>query len=239
MTIRVWTQRYMRDLQRLHLAQRLIALGARTQVIVQWTGLSTVQARSLWHQCGMDLKNTIPVRLRGPQPSSLEPLMRSERWRNEASGFIGICSTLGALPPTLVKNPKKELPTLARGEQLCHAYEIYRSMAPGQCLDFDRAFLVFSAVAQGTEIKAIPCEGCTAVILVEARNCGRRHCVFCAEEAEQALRVDPSSTAGWYRHPGSREPAIGGSKSATRSVPSAAEEADQEIVETDEKGKAH
>ena len=155
MTIRVWTQRYMRDLQRLHLAQRLIALGARTQVIVQWTGLSTVQARSLWHQCGMDLKNTIPVRLRGPQPSSLEPLMRSERWRNEASGFIGICSTLGALPPTPVKNPKKELPSLVRGEQLCHAYEIYRSMAPGQCLDFDRALLVFSAVAEGTEIKAV------------------------------------------------------------------------------------
>ena len=101
------------------------------------------------------MKNAIPVRMRGPQPSSLEPLMRSERWRNEASGFIGICSTLGALPPTPVKNPKKELPTLARGEQLCHAYEIYRSMAPGQCLDFDRALLVFSAVAEGTEIKAV------------------------------------------------------------------------------------
>lgn len=205
MNVRVWTPRYLRNLQRLHLAQRMIALGARTQVVVLWTGLSTVQVRSLCHEVYADAEEPIATRHRGPGPRNVHLLLKSERWRNEAAGFIGLCYVLEAMPSLPANFPQRELPNLIRGERLCRAYEIYRSMAPGRCLDFDRALLLFTAVAQGTEIKVVGCAGCGAVILQDVRGIGRAHCAHCSEEAD--LRITPGANSGWYKHSNRQRPA--------------------------------
>ncbi|MCC7464520.1 MAG: hypothetical protein IT480_18905 [Gammaproteobacteria bacterium] len=205
MNVRVWTSRYLRDLNRLHLAQRMIALGARTQIVVLWTGLSTVQVRSLCHEVSADAEEPIARRQRGPGPRNVHLLLKSERWRNEAAGFIGLCYVLEAMPSSLVKNAQRELPNLIRGERLCRAYEMYRSCAPGQSLDFDRALLLFTAVAQGTEIKAVGCAGCGAVILQDARGIGRWHCAHCSEGSD--LRIEPGANSGWYKHSSRQGPA--------------------------------
>ncbi len=210
MSVRVWTHRYVRDLQRLHLAQRLIAHGARTQVIVEWTGLSVVQVRSLCREFNTGTDGAVAARHRGPSPSSLYPLLRSERWRNEAAGFIGLCYVLEAMPSVPVRNPRRELPNFTRGERLCRAYEIYRSLVPGRCLDFDRALLLFTAVAQGTEIKAVGCECCGAVILRDVQGIGRWHCARCSEGAGSDLRIAPGSNSGWYRRSARGEPTDSG-----------------------------
>src|SRR5258706_11856485 len=107
--MRVWHPRYARDLQRLHLAQRLIAHKARTQVVSDWTGLSVVQVRSLYRQFGKDLDGVGTPRLRGPGPTSVTQLLSSERWRSEAAGFIGLCYVLEAMPHTVIRDSKRDL----------------------------------------------------------------------------------------------------------------------------------
>src|SRR5258706_9339399 len=177
--MRVWHPRYARDLQRLHLAQRLIAHRARTQVISDWTGLSVVQVRCLYRQFGKELDEGGAARLRGPGPSSLPQLLSSKRWRSEAAGFIGLCYVLEAMPHMPIQNPKRELHTLTRGERLCRAFEIYSTLMPGRSMNFHQALLLYTAVAMGQEVHAVKCETCGAVIVRDVLGIGRWNCGHC------------------------------------------------------------
>jgi hypothetical protein len=181
--MRVWHPRYARDLQRLHLAQRLIVHRARTQVISDWTGLSTVQVRSLYRQFGKELVAGDASRLRGPGPTSVTQLLSSERWRSEAAGFIGLCYVLDAMPNLPVQNPKTELRNLTRGERLCRAFEIYSTLTPGRSMNFHQALLLYTAVALGHEVQAAKCESCGAVIVRDVLGIGRWNCGRCASMA--------------------------------------------------------
>jgi hypothetical protein len=181
--MRVWFPRYARDLQRLHLAQRLIAHSARTQVISDWTGLSVVQIRSLYRQCEKASEGGGAHRLRGPVPTNVTQLLTSERSRSEAAGFIGLCYVLDAMPNLPIHDPKKELHTVARGERLCRAFEIYRTLMPGRSMNFHQALLLFTAVALGRQVQAAKCISCGAVIVQDALGLGRRSCGRCASVA--------------------------------------------------------
>ncbi len=181
--MRVWYPRYARDLQRLHLAQRLIAHRARTQVISDWTGLSVVQVRSLYRQFGKDLDGAGAHRLRGPGPTSVTQLLRSERWRSEAAGFIGLCYVLEAMPNMPIQNLKRELHTVTRGERLCRAFEIYRTLMPGRSMSFHQALLLYTAVAMGQEVQAAKCGSCGAVIVRDVLGIGRWNCGRCVSIA--------------------------------------------------------
>jgi ribosomal protein S27AE len=181
--MRVWYPRYARDLQRLHLAQRLIAHRARTQVISDWTGLSVVQVRSLYRQFGKELDGGGAQRLRGPGPTSVTHLLTSERRRSEAAGFIGLCYVLEAMPSMPIHDPKRELHTVTRGERLCRAFEIYRTLMPGRCMNFHQALLLYTAVALGQEVQAAKCGSCGAVIVRDVLGIGRWNCGRCASIA--------------------------------------------------------
>ena len=187
--MRVWYSRYARDLQRLHLAQRLIAHGARTQVISDWTGLSVVQVRSLYRQFGKETDGGGSSRLRGPGPTCVTQLLCSERWRSEAAAFIGLCYVLEAMPKVLVQDPKRELHTVTRGERLCRAFEIYRTLMPGRGMNFHQALLLFTAVALGREVQAAKCESCGAVIVRDILGIGRRHCGCCYGASTIEMRL--------------------------------------------------
>ncbi len=178
--MRVWYPRYARDLQRLHLAQRLIAHRARTQVISDWTGLSVVQVRSLYRQFGRESEAGSAQRLRGPGPTSVSQLLTSARWRSEAAGFIGLCFVFEAMPDMPIHDPKRELHTVARGERLCRAFEIYRALMPGRSMTFHQALLLYTAVAIGQEVYAAKCETCGAVIVRDVLGIGRWNCGHCS-----------------------------------------------------------
>jgi len=186
--MRVWYPRYAKDLQRLHLAQRLIAHRARTHVISDWTGLSVVQIRSLYRQFGKESNGGDAQRLRGPGPTSVTQLLTSERWRSEAAGFIGLCYVLEAMPSMPIQDPKRELHTVARGERLCRAYEIYRTLMPGRSMTFHQALLLYTSVAMGQEVRAAKCGSCGAVIVQDVLGIGRLNCGRCASIAAGELR---------------------------------------------------
>jgi ribosomal protein S27AE len=186
--MRVWYPRYARDLQRLHLAQRLIAHRARTQVISDWTGLSVVQIRSLYRQFGKESNGGDVQRLRGPGPTSVTQLLTSERWRSEAAGFIGLCYVLAAMPSMPIHDPKRELRTVARGERLCRAFEIYRTLMPGRSMTFHQALLLYTAVAMGQEVQAAKCGSCGAVIVRDVLGIGRWNCGRCTRIAADEPR---------------------------------------------------
>ena len=187
--MRVWYPRYAKDLQRLHLARRLIGHNARTQVICDWTGMSVVQVRSLYRQFGKESPAGGAPRLRGRGPTSLTQLLCSERWRSEAAGFIGLCYVLEAMPDVPIRDAKRELRSVNRGERLCRAFEIYRTLMPGRGMTFHQALLVYGAVALGHEIEAIKCESCAAVTVRDVLGVGRRHCGRCASGAADERRT--------------------------------------------------
>jgi hypothetical protein len=186
--MRVWYPRYAKDLQRLHLAQRLIAHNARTQVICDWTGMSVVQVRSLYRQFGREVHGGGTQRLRGQGPTSITHLLCSERWRSEAAGFIGLCYVLEAMPDVPIRDAKMELWSVTRGVRFCRAFEIYRSLMPGRGMNFHQALLIYVAVSLGQEIEAIKCESCGAVIVRDVLRVGRRHCGRCASAAAEDRR---------------------------------------------------
>lgn len=187
--MKVWCHRYVRDLQRLHLAQRFIAHKARTQVIADWTGLTRVQVRTLFREFGEVGKSGGIARHRGPGPTNVAQILRSERWRCEAAALIGICYVFEAMPPGPVRNLKREFHDVTRGERFCRSFEIYRALYPGRCLDFDQALLLYTAVAIGEEVKAAKCERCDAVIVRDAHGRNRWNCARCSGTEEVYPKV--------------------------------------------------
>jgi hypothetical protein len=178
--MRIWNPRYLKDLQRVNLAQRLLEHGARSQVVCDWTGLTIFQVRSLCNDLGMTNGTGSPTRRRGPGPTSLPLLLSSERWRSEAAGLVSLCYVFEAMPHGPLRDPRRELPTLTRGERFCRAFEVYREFCPGRSLDFGEALLIYTAVATGNEIRADRCESCTALILREVGSNSRFRCHTCA-----------------------------------------------------------
>jgi hypothetical protein len=179
--MRVWTPRYVKDLQRVNLARRLMEHGARSQVICDWTDLTIFQVRAMCRELGVTNGTGSPSRRRGPGPTSLTLLLSSERWRSEAAGLIGLCYVFEAMPTRPVRDPRRDLPDLIRGERFCRSYEVYHELCPGRSLDFDEALLVYTAVAMGDQIRADRCESCTALIIKDV-NCNNRfNCARCAE----------------------------------------------------------
>ena len=63
--MRVWGQRYNRDLKRYNLALRMIAHEARTHTICNWTGLPDDRIRHLYQSYVHDQKRPV-ARRRGP-----------------------------------------------------------------------------------------------------------------------------------------------------------------------------
>lgn len=182
--MRAWWPRFAQDLDRLHLARRLIAHKARTRVITDWTALSRVQVRSLYRQSCKEAMTGKSARHRGPGPQSVGQLLRTDRWRNEASGFISLCLVLEALPNRPVTHPRRDLPDLVRGARLCHAFEIYCALAPGPALNFDQALLLYTAVAVADEVKIVQCDRCDGLMVQEV--CGVMHtsCARCSAGAD-------------------------------------------------------
>jgi hypothetical protein len=169
----------MRDLRRIHLAQRMIRHEVRTTTICAWTGFNERRIRNLANSYRSTL---LPAhRHRGPSPKRVEVFLRYNIMRSEAACLGGLARAFGVLPPDPVKNAAGSLPSVALGELLCHTFEVYRVVVPGARLTMEHFILLVLALAEGAEIELDQCAHCTGAIIVEPASRERRICFACRE----------------------------------------------------------
>src|SRR6185437_12914702 len=95
-TMRVTEDRYVRDLRRLNLARRFLRYRVRTQSICEWTGLTDLRVRALYHS--YDASDDASQRHRGPSPTRVHTLLRSPVLRCESSAIAALGYMLRAIP---------------------------------------------------------------------------------------------------------------------------------------------
>lgn len=176
----------MRDLRRIHLAQRMIRHKVRTTTICAWTGFNEERIRNLAKSYE---SAALPAnRHRGPPPKRVEVFLRYNIMRSEAACLGGLARSLGVLPPKQVKSAARVLPGVALGELLCHTFEVYRDVVPEARLTMEHFILLVLALAEGEEIELDHCAHCIGVIIVEVASRERRICFSCRESG--GVKVD-------------------------------------------------
>ncbi|HTV77122.1 MAG TPA: hypothetical protein VMF03_02620 [Steroidobacteraceae bacterium] len=177
--MRISDNRYSRDRSRLDLAFRFIRHEARTQTIRAWTGLSDDRIRKLYRTYSREPGNAVS-RPRGKSPRQSAFFTRSAQLKDESSLLGSVCSLLGALPRTGVPVSRQALISLARGELLCQAFEVYRETVTDPRISFEHFMFLVSALAEGQELILANCEECGALTVVERITFKHHQCPHCA-----------------------------------------------------------
>jgi hypothetical protein len=186
--MRGYEDRYTRDMRRHDLALRMIRYEVRTHTIRVWTGLTQERIRRLCRTYGADGSGRQARRHRGPAPRRLAGMLQSPGLRNEAAAIGGLCYALEVLPNRPLAHAVRELPGLARGERLCYAFELYRSLIPDSPIDLEHLILLVTVLAQADEVVLGHCCHCDAAILVDRLGGRRRVCSHCRRSSD---RRDP------------------------------------------------
>jgi hypothetical protein len=181
--MRISDDRYSRDRSRFDVAMLFIRNEARTHTIRLWTGLSDDRIRKLYRSylCGAHAKPLI--RHRGKSPQQAGFFMRSARSRQEAALLASLCCLVGALPGEPAPELLATLPSLGRGELLCHAYTVYCSLLPETMISFEHAVLLLTALVRGDELVLSACRECSAVLIIDRWSLRAPRCVLCADDS--------------------------------------------------------
>jgi hypothetical protein len=174
--IAVMDDRIGRDVRRYQLAMRLVAHRARTQTIVDLTGISRHRLATLRRRWMVSQDE----RHRGPSPSSFGAFFRSPRVRSESASLAVFCRVLRAVPTNDDVRVKRSFASLDRGERLCEAFEAYRACLPVSEIEFDQVVLLASGLAKGDQIELGQCESCHGMILIDRLGRRRPCCSHCA-----------------------------------------------------------
>ncbi|MEP7245431.1 MAG: hypothetical protein ABI885_17395 [Gammaproteobacteria bacterium] len=197
--MRVTEDRYSRELRRAQLAQRMILHGVRTLSIRTWTGVSAERVRKFCHSQEL-IPEGMP-RHRGPPPTRFFNFVRSPRLRSEASAIGGLAYALSVLPRRPVRDARRVLPSIERGERLCETFELYREVVHDSRLSMDQFILLIISLAEGNSIALDHCTNCHAALLVDRLSVARKLCPACRghaldEPAQHGTTVGRGSSAG-------------------------------------------
>jgi len=187
--MRISDDRYSRDRLRLDIALRFIRHEARTRTIRVWTGLTDDRIRKLYRFYISDSDNAVPPRHRGKSPQQIGFFMRSARARQQSALFASLCCMLGALPAAAPGSLEaaRALPSLARAELLCQAYELYRALFPVPLISFEHGVFLLGALTRSDELTLAACRDCGAVVVADRWSLRAPRCTLCA--------IDPAMLA--------------------------------------------
>jgi hypothetical protein len=175
--MRICDDRYNRDHLRLDTALRFIQHEARTRTIRQWTGLSDDRIRKLYHSyLGSGPR---PTRHRGRSPQQAAYFTRTRRLRGEAACLTSLYLMLGVVPGVPAIDPRCVLPGVVRGRLLCHAYDVFQSIAPGTHISFEHAVFLAHALGRRDELRPARCAGCGAVVAADRCVLRAPRCIAC------------------------------------------------------------
>jgi hypothetical protein len=175
--MRISDDRYSRDRLRIDLAMRFLNHGARTHTIREWTLLSDDRIRKLYRSYVH--ATDAPPRHRGKSPQQVGFFMRGPRAQHETGILASYLSLLGVVPTTKVSDCT-QISTLARGERICQAFELFTAIFPEARISFEHAIFLVAALARGTEIHFGRCAECTGLLVVDRVMLRETRCLLCA-----------------------------------------------------------
>ena len=101
--------------------------------------------------------------------------------KEESSFLASLCTLLGVLPQAGTRINQKGLATLARGELLCQAFEVYQQLLPAHGISFEHAVFLITALTRGDELALSNCAGCGALIVWDRSAVGAPSCLHCGD----------------------------------------------------------
>jgi hypothetical protein len=188
--MRISEDRYFRDLRPLFLADRMLKLEARTRTICIWTGLTRDRIRKLAGSTLPPNSREARVRHRGRSPRQTGYFFRSPRTQTHASVIACYFELVGLLPEDIIS--ARAFPSVPRGELLCVAYESYHVSYTDILIDFERAILLATALAQRDEVDLARCADCGGLLLIDRLAKGAEAPQLCEACRFPASNVDLS-----------------------------------------------
>jgi hypothetical protein len=185
--MRISDDRYNRERLSLDLALRFLRHEARTQTIRAWTGLSDDRIRNLYRSYMNHGAQFVP-RHRGKSPHQVAYFMRSVRLQWETAQLASLLSLLSVVPAQPGPEMAVVLPTVARGEKLCYAYELYQATISAAQISFEHAVFLAVALTKGDQLRLGACHDCGGLIVIERFPLRERRCQYCANPARAADR---------------------------------------------------
>ncbi len=169
--MRVTQSRYEGELDRFHLAIRMLGLQARTSTIGRYTGLSSDRIRKAYVSYVAEHgKNRLPRRKRGRPPSRVAHFFKSRDRHCESTVLVSLFMHAGLLVPdgSFGCMLPGRLSLLSQGRRLCDAYEMHRHMVPGGEMSLELAATLLRALAETQELALAECESCGALYVHDA-----------------------------------------------------------------------
>lgn len=201
--MRASEERFTRDMRRLTLAIRLIRLDARTRTVAEWSGLTIHRVRTLYRSPLADIEQPSVTRPRGPAPYNIGCLTGSANLRSEVGAAAVLCRALGVYVPGERVTPNRVI-SLARGERLCLAYEVYSSVVPAPKLSIEHLALLVRELVSGERVTLGACVACDGAIVIDRLRADRPVCAVCGGVAvEEGARAADVCESGPASHPAS------------------------------------
>ena len=177
--MRISEDRYTREQHSLQLALRFLMHEARTQTIRAWTGLSGDRIRKLYHSYTARAGHYIRRR-RGKSPYRIDCFAKSVRVQQETVWLASLLSLFGVIPPEPCAEESSALPSVARGELLCEAFETYRAMIPSSQISFEHAVFLATTLSRGDLLRLGGCVECGGLMVTERFPIREKRCHHCA-----------------------------------------------------------
>jgi Flagellar transcriptional activator (FlhC) len=181
--MRISDDRYNRERLCLDLALRFLRHEARTQTIRAWTGLTDDRIRNLYRSYMSRGANFVP-RHRGKSPHQVAYFTRSLRVQWETAQLASLLSLLSVVPTCPGSEVANSLPTVARGERLCYAFEMYQTTIPSSQISFEHTVFLAHALARGDQLRLGGCRECGGLMVIERFPLRDKRCQYCTAAAQ-------------------------------------------------------
>ena len=101
----------------------------------------------------------------------------------ETAQLASLLSLFTVVPAQPSPEFAASLPTVARGEKLCYAFEMYQTTIPASLISFEHSVFLAVALARGDQLRLGGCRDCGGLLVLERFPMRERRCQYCASTA--------------------------------------------------------
>jgi hypothetical protein len=188
----VSADQYFRELRRYCLALAMLRHGVRPSTVRHWTGLSRQRTRQVVRSYNENRSAGEPRCDPGPPPTALKKLLKDPQLRAELTAAAGLCRVLKILSDSAKALPPEVIRTIEMGENLCHAFEIYRRLVPNARMTLEHLIVLVLSLAEQEHWALERCTCCESFLIIDPLSLERRLCGECRDRprAEPAVPED-------------------------------------------------